>query len=89
MAAPCITKGTRLVGVKSYGKGSVQELQNYNDGSSLKVTIAKWLTPNGYPFGEGDRTDVKVEIDIKEIEAGNIEIGTPARILNSTKPLIY
>ncbi|PIR41750.1 MAG: peptidase S41, partial [Candidatus Yanofskybacteria bacterium CG10_big_fil_rev_8_21_14_0_10_37_15] len=35
----------RLVGVKSFGKGSVQELQKYSDGSSLKVTIAKWLTP--------------------------------------------
>lgn len=73
-------KGTRLVGVKSYGKGSVQELQNYNDGSSLKVTIAKWLTPNGISISEkGIEPDVKVELDIKEIEAGNIEIGTSGK----------
>lgn len=73
-------KGTRLVGIKSFGKGSVQELEKYDDGSSLKVTIAKWLTPDGISISEtGIGPDVKVEIDTKEIEAGNIEIGTPSK----------
>ncbi|MBI2068624.1 MAG: S41 family peptidase [Candidatus Yanofskybacteria bacterium] len=73
-------KGTRLVGIKSFGKGSVQELEKYDDGSSLKVTIAKWLTPDGISISEtGIEPDVKVEIDAKEIEAGNIEIGTPGK----------
>jgi len=36
-----------LVGVKSFGKGSVQEVDNLPDGSELKVTIARWYTPDG------------------------------------------
>lgn len=71
---------TRLVGVKSFGKGSVQELEKYDDGSSLKVTIAKWLTPAGISISDtGIEPDIKVELDTKEIEAGNIEIGTPGK----------
>ncbi len=36
-----------LVGEKSYGKGSVQQLVKLNGGGVLKVTIARWYTPNG------------------------------------------
>jgi len=39
--------GGKLVGKPSFGKGTVQELINYNDGSALKLSIAKWLTPKG------------------------------------------
>ncbi|TSC93085.1 MAG: Uncharacterized protein Athens101428_746 [Candidatus Berkelbacteria bacterium Athens1014_28] len=37
----------KLVGEKTFGKGSVQEIEPLLGGSSLKVTIAKWLTPSG------------------------------------------
>ncbi len=40
-------RGIQLVGEKSFGKGSVQELERLKGGSSLKVTVADWLTPNG------------------------------------------
>lgn len=43
----------KIVGEKSFGKGSVQELINLSGGSSLKVTIAKWYTPNGINISEG------------------------------------
>lgn len=36
-----------LIGQKSYGKGVVQQLINFGDGSQLKVTIASWYRPNG------------------------------------------
>lgn len=36
-----------LVGEKTFGKGVVQDVVDLNDGSSLKVTVASWYTPNG------------------------------------------
>lgn len=41
-----------IVGVKSFGKGSVQEFIKLDDGSSLRVTVAKWFTPNGQSIHE-------------------------------------
>lgn len=40
--------GAPLVGTTSFGKGSVQETQTYSDGSALKYTVARWLTPTGF-----------------------------------------
>lgn len=42
-----------IVGEKSYGKGSVQQLETLSDGSALKITVAKWYTPNGVNISEG------------------------------------
>ena len=42
-----------LIGDTTFGKGSVQELIDLDDGSSLKVTIARWLTPDGNSISEG------------------------------------
>lgn len=39
--------GYTVIGKKTYGKGSVQSSIEFDDGSNLKLTIAKWLTPNG------------------------------------------
>jgi carboxyl-terminal processing protease len=50
----------KIVGEKTFGKGSVQELVNFSDGSSLKVTIAKWFTPNGVNISEsGIKPDIE------------------------------
>ncbi len=52
-----------LIGEKSFGKGSVQELKELSDGSSLKITIAKWLTPKGELIADkGLEPDMKVEM---------------------------
>lgn len=37
----------RLVGEKTFGKGTVQVLEKFSDGSSLRVTVSQWLLPNG------------------------------------------
>ena len=53
----------KIVGMKSFGKGSVQELINLADGASLKVTIAKWYTPNGVNISEsGIKPDIEVAV---------------------------
>ena len=39
-----------LIGVKSFGKGTVQSAQNFKDGSNLKFTAFKWLTPKEIGF---------------------------------------
>jgi carboxyl-terminal processing protease len=46
----------KLMGTQTYGKGSVQELIDLTDGSSLKVTVARWFTPNGVSISEGGLT---------------------------------
>lgn len=40
-------KAAYVIGTKSYGKGVVQQLINFNDGSQLKVTVASWYRPDG------------------------------------------
>lgn len=35
-----------LIGTTTFGKGTVQELQTFPDGSSLKLTVSRWLTPD-------------------------------------------
>ena len=44
------------IGTKTFGKGSVQELVKLDNGSSLKVTVARWLTPNDVSISEGGLT---------------------------------
>lgn len=56
-------RGIMLIGEKTFGKGSVQELENLSSGSSLKVTVAKWLTPKGELINEkGFEPDIKMEM---------------------------
>ncbi len=64
--------GVKLIGGTSFGKGSVQELEKLKGGSSLKITIAKWLTPQGSLITDkGLEPDVKVEITEEDIGEGN------------------
>jgi len=61
----------KLVGKKTFGKGSVQELIPLNGGAQLKVTIAKWYTPNGINIAkEGIKPDVTVSLTQKDIDGG-------------------
>lgn len=57
-------KKTRLIGDTSFGKGTVQEPRELEDGTGIHVTIAKWLTPNGvWVHDKGLEPDNKVTDD--------------------------
>jgi carboxyl-terminal processing protease len=60
-----------LVGMTSYGKGSVQNwVTLQNDQGAIRVTIARWLTPNGRQINElGLTPDIEVEITEEDIAA--------------------
>lgn len=54
-----------LVGTTTYGKGIVQRMFPLDDGSAIKLTIAKYFTPNGNDIHQiGIEPDVKVELDV-------------------------
>lgn len=62
----------KLIGEKTFGKGSVQELVQVTDTTSLKVTVAKWLTPNGLSISEhGLDPDIKVPFTQKDADNKN------------------
>lgn len=64
-------KGT-IIGVKSFGKGSVQTLEKLGDNSQVKMTIAKWLTPEGRAIDkEGIKPDIEVTMTKEDIENKN------------------
>jgi carboxyl-terminal processing protease len=59
-----------LIGVKSYGKGSVQQVIQLGDGSVLKVTIARWYTPAGKNIDkEGITPDQEVKLTEEDTKA--------------------
>jgi carboxyl-terminal processing protease len=65
----------KLIGVKSFGKGSVQQLYPFADGSALKLTIAKFYTPSGYVINQqGLEPDIKVEMEPREVGRGEKDI---------------
>lgn len=57
-----------LIGEKTFGKGSVQALESFATGEMLRVTVAKWYTPNGKNINhEGIEPDKKVERSFEQI----------------------
>ena len=89
----------KLVGNKTFGKGTVQDLISLSDGSTLRITTAQWLTPNGVNIHKvGIMPDVTIELDPakkdkdgtvkdlqldKAIEVLRSEVNSP---LNQTSP---
>jgi len=58
-----------VMGTKTFGKGSVQEVETFKDGSSIRMTVAKWFTPNGRTVDKtGLNPDINVEQNEKDAE---------------------
>ena len=51
-----------LIGETTFGKGSVQEMEAYPDGSGLKLTVAHWFTPTGSLI---DKKGIKPDVEVK------------------------
>lgn len=64
-------KIAKIVGSKTFGKGSVQEVVPVTENTMLKVTIAEWLTPNGKSISNGGIIpDFEVKRTQKDFDAG-------------------
>ncbi len=60
---------TKLVGETSFGKGTVQRLELLRDGSSVKITVARWVFPSGKILEKGGLTpDVEVKMTEEDIK---------------------
>ena len=65
-------KAATLVGETTYGKGTVQRLITLTDGALLKVTVARWYTPNGLNLSKvGIKPDKVVELTEDDIRDSN------------------
>jgi carboxyl-terminal processing protease len=58
-------RGVLIIGETSFGKGSVQEMADLPQKTSLKITVAKWLTPSGKSI---DENGIKPDIEVKMTE---------------------
>ncbi|OGY85975.1 MAG: hypothetical protein A3G01_03530 [Candidatus Kerfeldbacteria bacterium RIFCSPLOWO2_12_FULL_43_9] len=61
-------KRAKVIGEKTFGKGSVQDFRKFPDGSTLKLTVAEWTTPNSRSItDQGITPDIVVELTTEDI----------------------
>lgn len=60
-----------IIGEKTFGKGSVQSLRELSNGAELRITIARWFTPEDRAIhGEGLEPDIAIELTQEDVDAG-------------------
>ena len=79
----------KLVGEKSYGKGSVQEVVDITPDTILKITVAKWLTPKGNTISEKGLTpDYTVDLTQDDADAKkDPQMDKAVELLNNWSPI--
>lgn len=75
----------QMIGTNTFGKGSVQELVEITRDTALKITVARWLGPDGIQIPrEGIVPDVKIEVTEEEAKAGkDPQLDKAVSILNA------
>lgn len=77
----------KIIGEQTFGKGSVQEFMELEDGTSLKVTVAKWLTPLGHSISDhGVSPDIVVALkEVKKDDKSDSQLDAAVNILQNWK----
>jgi carboxyl-terminal processing protease len=57
-----------VAGTSTFGKGSVNQFYELEDGSRIYLTVARWLSPDGHPI-EGEGVQPDYELDLDEVDA--------------------
>ncbi len=80
----------KLVGAQSYGKGSVQQVIDVTPDTLLKITVAKWLTPNGVSISKKGLTpDYEVELTQADSDADrDPQMDKAVQLLKNWTPII-
>jgi carboxyl-terminal processing protease len=72
----------QLVGTQTFGKGSVQELVQLSEETALKVTVARWMTPNNVSISDGGLTpDIVVEPAEDETTETDLQLNRAVQLL--------
>ncbi len=81
-------KQATILGEKTFGKGSVQELETFSDGSALKLTVAYWYTPLGRSINdEGIMPDIEIKMIEEDYELNrDPQLDRALEILGGTPP---
>ena len=67
-------KAATLVGTNTFGKGIVQSIVPFEDGTAMKVTVSKYYTPNGVNIhGTGIKPDVVEELNKEALKDGKLD----------------
>lgn len=69
----------QIVGATSFGKGKIQEIVTFNDGSSLKLSIAKWSSPSGIFIGG---TGIEPDYSVKQSDTDDTQLKRALELLN-------
>jgi len=73
-----------VVGMKTFGKGSVQTWHTLSNGGGLRITVSRWYTPDGHSVSEvGITPDIEVPFELTEDGSDN-QLETAIAVLNGT-----